>query len=180
MRFTLVIFLLLFSGSCFSDAIRMGFGVGRGNVDVSSRFNGGDNYADDVSLSASAYLGYILNNNIVIDLVYGEMSDDIYFGVFEDIHLDTYEALLGYRFNFEKFYLEPKLGYAKWDFELEESDFLNSGSEQKIKESGSDPLVALVAGYRFTSVFGMSMSYKYLDFEYGNADSVHLGFDFEF
>ena len=180
MRFALVIFLLLFSGSCFSDAIRMGFGVGRGDVDVSAGFNGDNNYTEDGSLSASVYLGYILNNTIVVDLVYGEMTNDILLGAADNIHLDTYEALLGYRFYFEKFYLEPKLGYAKWNFELEEGTFLNSGPEEKIKESGSDPLVALVAGYRFTSVFNMSMSYKYLDFEYGDADFVHLGFNFEF
>lgn len=180
MKFTFVIFLLLFSSSCFSDAIRMGFGAGGGGVDVSSGFNGDDNYAASGSISTSLYLGYMLNNAIVIDLAYGEITDDIVLGAVDNIHFKTYEALLGYRFYFEKFYLEPKLGYAKWNVELEEGAFLNSGPEQKIEESGSDPLVALVAGYKFLPVFGMSISYKYIDFGYGSADSVYLGFDFEF
>ncbi len=180
MKYKLALVSLLFCSSCLSDEFRLGFGVGRGNVDLSSGavFNGYDATGDAVS--GVLYGGYLFDNGILIDLQYGSMTDDVLFGSFDSVHLDTYEVLVGYRFEYNSFYFEPKVGYAKWDLDLQEGAFLHPGPEGKTNIDGSDPLATLAVGYSFSSVFGMSLSYKYQDLEHASADSYYLNFDFKF
>lgn len=159
---------------------RLSLGIGEGDIDLSSAFAFEGNYAGDNALATSIYGGYAGDNNLLIDIGLSTITDDLLAGANDNLHLDTYELLVGYLYQNGGFYLEPKLGLAHWKLELEEGQLFHPGAEEKRKNSGTDPLIMLTAGYRFGELFGMSVSYKYQDIENGKAQTMQLGFDFAF
>ena len=179
MKYLLAVISLLLSCNGFSENFRLGVGAGQGDVSLSSALNESGNYAGDKLISAFIYAGYVFENGFLIDVQYNSLTDDILAGANDNLHLNSFDVLVGYRFISDKLYIEPKIGFSSWDLELEEGAFLNPGPEQKSEASGSDPLLSFSVGYNFSPSFGMSLQYKYLDIEDGNADSLSLVFDFQ-
>lgn len=174
----IVICLLLsaLSFKSFAD-VRLAVDVGVASVD----FSKGDTFLGNSSVdafSAAGYVGYVTQNQLILDIGISNQSNDILFGTLDNLRMTTYEVMAGYLLTYHRFYLEPKIGCAKWDINLTEGKFLNPGEEQKVKDSGYDPLAMLTIGYRFFDSFGFSVSYKYQDFAYGKAEWTVLGFDF--
>lgn len=46
-------------------------------------------------------------------------------------------------------------------------EWINLGTEYKFDESGGDSFFMLTVGLRLTRIFGLSLSCKYFDFDYG-------------
>lgn len=178
MKRNLAIALLLMSSCCLSQEVRFGFEVGEADVNLDSDIQFIDG-TDDYTMSIGAHVGYLDRSRVLVDLDYNSMNDISIFGASDHFSLSTTALLFGYQIKLNDFYLEPKIGYARWQLELREGALFNPGPEEEYNFDGADPLAAFTAGYRFNDLFGMSLSYKYLDFERGHANSYALRFDFK-
>lgn len=180
MKYKLALISLLFSTHCLSEGVRLGFAVGKSDVDLEPNIYDSDHYSVDEPTSILLYAGYLFENGVILDFAHNSLTDDILFGALDNIRLDSSEVLIGYKFKHHDFYFEPKLGYARWNLRLKEGELFNPGPELESKDSGSDPLLALTAGISISSSFGMSLSYRYQDFEIGDVATYDLGFDLQF
>jgi hypothetical protein len=68
------------------------------------------------------------------------------------------QVFIGYRINYNKVYIETKVGYPKWELTIKEGVFTDSDEKRKYQDSGHHPMVMLTAGYMFGSYFGISLS----------------------
>lgn len=105
-------------------------------------------------------------------------SNDFTLGGADNATLDALSFVAGYVFEYDKFYIAPKIGYSRWEVQLTEGRLLSPGEEKDISNDGYDVIFLVDAGYRFNKLFGMSLTYKNLDFDYGTANSYILNFDF--
>lgn len=173
--------ILLVLLSAYSNAgIRISAGAGEGSVDFSDEPTYEANISDKGRLALASYVGYETSNLLIFDVGLGVLTNLSDFGFGDTVHFKTFEALIGYRINCNKVYIEPKLGFSKWKLTLEEAAFTSSDEETKYQDSGHDPMAMLTAGYMFAGHVGISLSYKYQDYPHGNGQSTLLGFDFKF
>ena len=180
MKPKIALLLAALTGNVYADEIRLGLSTGHGDIKLSDKFSTRDSYAGEGALSGSIYVGYIFDDKYVVDLAYSSTGDDLFIGLVDNVHIDSYDLQFGYRFNFDKIYIEPKLGLSRWDLKLEEGFLLNPGPEEVAEDSGTDVFYSLASGYNFNNGFGLSLSYKHFEFEHGKTTSVQLGADFKF
>lgn len=180
MKLKIALVLIALTGNANANEIRMGLATGQGDIKLSNKFNTEDSIAGEAGLSGSIYLGYMFEDKYIVDLMYSSTGDDLFVGLFDNVHIDSISLQFGYRANFDKFYLEPRVGLAQWDLKLEEGFFLNPGREQVSEDEGTDVVLALAAGYNFTPLFGLSLSYTHFEFEHGKSTSLMMGADFKF
>lgn len=178
------IFFLLISICTFSYAgnTRLNINIGKGDINLSQDFQFEDSGVGKDSLAYAVYFGYVTDNNLIFDVGINKVTDDFPFllGLTDNLHFDSYEAMFGYQFRYGHAYVEPKLGYSNWKINLDEGWLLNPGAEESIKDNGSDIFFMATAGYRFVKTFGLSVSYKYQDFDHGKTKSILIGFDLAF
>lgn len=189
MRFVVLVSILLWGSSvAYAGDTRLSFGFGRSEIDLDSIVfdvaGFGSAETGDPTLATMAFFGYAFDSNLVIDLGYTSITTDTFIGElipFSDLtdalHYDSFDLLIGYLYKNGGLYVEPKVGFAKWDIELDEATFLANGPLGKWKQSGFDPQFMLTVGVRFVELFGMSVSYRYVDFSEGDVATVSLGFD---
>jgi len=123
---------------------------------------------------------YIFDSNFMISLHSGNGTDNVIFGAADNTSLYTLDFFTGYVFQKDKLYITPKVGYSNWRIRLREGEFLSSGEEKVSENDGYDFTIGLDAGYKFTDLFGMSISYHHLNFDYGEYNSYLVNFDFFF
>jgi hypothetical protein len=173
------ILLVLFSS--YSNAgIRVSAEAGEGRVDFSDAPTYETNFSGKGGFALASYIGYETDEMFIFDVGLGVLTNLSHFGFGDMVDFSTVEVLIGYRINYNKVYIEPKVGYSKWELTIKEGVFTSSDEQRKYQDSGHDPMVMLTAGYMFGSHFGISLSYKYQDYSHGDAQSTLLGFDFKF
>jgi hypothetical protein len=160
--------------------VRFSFAIGKSDIELSDSYEFEDNSAGDDAIYIDIHVGYVTDYILIIDLGFSTINDNYFFGAADNIRFESLEALLGYLFKHDRLYIEPKIGFAQWELELEEDRIFNSGPEEKREDNGSDIFFMLTAGVRFTGVYGVSLSYKYQDFDHRQVKSLLLGFDSEF
>jgi hypothetical protein len=173
------ILLVIFSSYSNAD-IRISAEAGKGRVDYSDGPTYETNVSGKGSFALASYIGYETNEMFIFDVGLGVLTNLSVFGFDDSSSFKTYEVLIGYRINYKKVYIEPKIGYSKWKLTIEEGSFTSSDEKRKYQDSGHDPMVMLTTGYMFGSHFGISVSYKYQDYSHGDAQSTLFGFDFKF
>lgn len=180
MKITAALVLLALSGNAYAKELRFGVSAGQGEISLSNKFSAHESYVGDSALSGSIYLGYIFEDKYIVDLVYSSTGDDLFIGFVDSVHIDSYGLQLGYRFNFDHLYLEPRIGLSTWELKFEEGFLLNPGPEEVSKADGTDLTYSVTAGYKLSDSFGLSLSYKYFEFEQGKSTSAMFGAYFEF
>ena len=182
MRIFVLLLLISVTTYGYAGDMRLNIGYGRGDIELSREFQFENGNAGKNSLAGVIYLGYITSSHVIFDLGVSKVTDDFPFLLSgtDNVHFDSYEALIGYQFRSGHIYIEPKLGYSKWKIDLEEGWIFNPGEEERRKGSGSDMFSMVTAGYRFGETFGLSLSYKHQEFDYGKVGSVLVGLDFAF
>lgn len=169
-----------FSFSAAADNIRLGGGIGDANIDLKQEYTFDD---PDVGKDAAAwgfYAGYAFSNNLFVEFGFEEVVDAVLFkNASDNVGLFSIDFSIGYTFNTNNgFYIEPKLGYSDWTLESKEGALFNPGPEETKEIEGRDIFGELAIGYRFAKVFGMSVSYKRMNPNFGTYDSTRLNFDF--
>lgn len=180
MKIAAALLLLILTSNVYANEMRFGISTGEGEISLSDAFNTEGSYAGDVVASGSIFLGYIFEDKYIVDLIYTATGNDVFAGLFDNIQMDSHELQFGYRFNFDKAYLEPRVGLTSWDIKLEEGFAFNPGPEQVSRDDGIDLTYAITAGYKFGNYFGLSLSYKHFEFDHGTATSTVIGASFEF
>ncbi len=110
-----VIFLLLFiSCSSAADQFRLGFGLGKSDIDVDR--SAGVDFSDYSQYAGSIYfrVGYVLTNGLLFDLEQAHSSNDFWFGAGDNATLDSTNFFLGYKIKKEKYFFIPRIGYTNW------------------------------------------------------------------
>lgn len=174
-----VCFLSIFFCSYTLADFRMSAEVGEGSVDYSDTPAFEANVSDEGSFALASYIGYETDEMLIIDLGLGLLNNFSFFGFGDKGSFRSYEVLFGYRINYNRLYIEPKIGYSKWKLTLEEAALTSSDKNRKYQDSGHDALLTLTAGYMLGRHFGISVTYKYQDYSHGDAQSTLLGFDFK-
>jgi hypothetical protein len=178
-----VLFAILLG--CFASKLHAGnflldFQMGSGDIKIdagkglSIRTTGFD------TVGGSVYGGYRFDNNIFTRIGVGYQRSEDIFGIADSAKLTTYEALIGYSFNLENFFIRPQVGAAHWRLKLKEGIFLNPGDEERVEDSGEDYILLLDLGYAFTDRLGMRLSYKTIDSEIGRYSSSTVGLNLRF
>jgi hypothetical protein len=171
--------MFFFSAQACSE-VRFSFAIGESDIELSNDYEFEDNTAGDDASYTDIHVGYLTDYNLIFDLGFSSINDDYYFGADDNIRFESLEALLGYLFKYKRLYIEPKIGVARWELELEEGRLFNFWPEEKREDNGTDIFLMITAGVRFTDLFGISLSYKHQDFDHGEVKSLLFGFDFEF
>lgn len=175
MKTTLFIILLIIS-SCTHSNTRFTFGYGKGNVDISQDVEGTPLVLGD-SLGVDLSIGYGFSNGIITDIGISYLTDDFLFGASDNASLKSFELSTGYQFTKNKFYIEPMVGLAFWDINASEGALFNSGPEASLSDTGTDIFFSLAIGYKISSHYGVSISYKQLNFDDAKATSYFINFD---
>ena len=169
---------ILFRSYTLAD-FRMSAELGEGRVDYSDTATYEANVFDEDGFALASYIGYETDEMLIIDLGLGLMNNFSFFGFGDTGSFKSYEVLFGYRLNFNELYIEPKIGYSKWELTIEDAELTSSDNQSKYQDSGKDAMAKLTAGYMLGRHFGVSVTYKYQDYSHGYAQSVLLGFDFK-
>ncbi len=174
------VFLFIFSSTAFADSIR--FNVGGGEPDLDLNFVLPEEFSDGSghTYTVTASVGYLFSSNIFSDLEIEHSSNNLSFGGDDNISFNRVGTYLGYHFQKNKFYLDPKVGFAYWELRLKEGRFLNSGPEAKLNFYGSSFQSGLTAGYQANDLLGVGLSYRYIDFDQGHSHSYMVEFNFNF
>lgn len=172
--------LMLVSSFTNAEGFRFGIDFGRSDIqlDSSSDIDFSD-YSQTVGAFSSSF-GYQFNTGFLVEAGASSSSNDILFGANDNITLHSADLLVGYYAEKNRFYFEPKIALSYWDLHLKEGEFLSPGDETEINDNGLDPMLVLTAGYKISKRFGLSLSYRYIDIDYGDVDSYLFGLDFTY
>ncbi|WP_317931481.1 hypothetical protein [Halioxenophilus sp. WMMB6] len=71
---------------------------------------------------------------------------------------------------------------SRWDLEINggELSFFGSSALTRLDYDGSDITWALTAGYQIRRLFGLSLTYQFIDTDIGRYDAAQLDFNFRF
>jgi hypothetical protein len=125
-----VCILLVLLSSYSSADIRISAEAGEGSVDFSNAPTFETNVSGEGSFALASYIGYETDEMLIFDVGLGVLSNFSFFGFGDTGNFKTYEELIGYRFNYKRVYIEPKVGYAKWKLTIKEGAFTNSGEKR--------------------------------------------------
>lgn len=168
--------ILLAMASSYSCAdIRLSAGLGGGNVEFENAgtFQSTDATSDNFALALS--LAYETEQQLVFAMGLDVLTNLSVFGFEDGVHFKTVDAGMAYRFSYKQFFFEPSLAYSKWRLRLQEAAFGHNEPKQKFDDSGYDPSVKLTAGLRLGDHFDLAISYKYMEYDYGDVQSTLLG-----
>lgn len=177
--------LFFFCSVAHAGDVRLGFAVGDDNYQYKAREGVEESALIELDedtphmFIGAGRLGYQFDSNFSVDL-YRSVSDVAwnFFGLADTVRLEKTELLIGYYLPKGNFYLEPKIGVSHWNLVVEEGQ--QSGPEERFVENGYEATAGLTGGYRFNDTFGISLSYKYLNFDFGISHAYTFGWDFWF
>lgn len=165
--------------ACAEGNIRLGGGLGDADIDLKEQFLFDDTEVGKNSKAYNFYAGYGFENNVFVDLaIESAASDVILINLSDNLSYFSLDFSVGYTFNFDKIYFEPAVGYSSWLVESEEGAFLNSGPEEKKEIDGNDLFGELTLGYRLSGSMGLSLTYKFMDADFGEYDLTSLNLNF--
>jgi hypothetical protein len=154
--------------------------IGSGKVRLDSSVGGSIRTREFDTVGGSIYGGYIFDNKMFTKIGFGRQTSEDLFGIADTAELKTYEALVGYSIDFNRFFIRPQIGATHWRLKFEEGFFLNPGDEESVKKSGDDLLLLVDVGYSFTDRIGMRLSYKTIKSDIGRYSSSTVGLNIRF
>jgi hypothetical protein len=177
-----VTFLLLMTVAGYSHAgnFLLNAQIGSGKVRLNSSVSDSIRTTEFDTVGGSIYGGYIFDNKLFTKVGFGRQTSEDLFGISDTAVLKTYEALVGYSIDFNRFYVRPQIGAGHWRLNFDEGFFLNPGDEESIKKSGDDLLLLMDVGYDFTDRIGMRLSYKTIKSDIGRYSSSTVGLNIRF
>lgn len=154
--------------------------VGKTNLGIDSDYRIGVERTSFDAGTLSLMGGYRFSNGFLVEAGYVTYATFEFFNAFDEYELGEWQAAVGYSYELGRWRFVAKAGYAFWQLDSEEGDFLNPGDEDESHADGSDPVATLAIEKFFSSIFGMSLAYQKSDRDFGNTESFMLGFNFAF
>jgi hypothetical protein len=172
--------LAIFSVNSYAGNFLLDVQIGSGDIKIDASEGGSIRTRSFDTVGGSIYGGYMFDNNIFTKVGFGRQSSDDIFGISDSATVKTYEALVGYAFDFDRFFLRPQVGVAHWRLEFKEGIFFNPGDEERINKSGDELVLLVDAGYTFTERLGLRLSHKIIRSDVGRYSASTVGLNIRF
>lgn len=178
--FLATVFACSISANALAGSVMLDINAGIASAEISDADVYGNTAGDHDGVSWNAYVGYQFDAGLYSELGVGHYSADLLEGLLDTVDIKTVEAVVGYTFKWNSFFLRPAAGVTHWDVSVEEGDFFGAGSGFSAEEDGVDASLSIAAGYKFNDTFGVSLGYWMLDVPFGSLDATYLALNFNF
>ena len=180
MRHILLTYLFVFSmcSSAQNFGVFTGINIGQTMLDLNENFEGEPESLGALGVGLS--VGYMSDFQFITQLGATSLKNFSLFGAADRYDLRHIDILVGYQARWKKLSFTPKIGYANWELNSKEGQFLNPGREEERKQSGNDFLWGASLDYLVNNKFALSLSYKNIDTDFVDYDLSHIEFLFNF
>ncbi|MFL0805464.1 MAG: porin family protein [Agarilytica sp.] len=153
--------------------------LGRGAVEFTDDYLIEEFDGDEDFSSTNVVAGYNLDSNVLFTVNFNPAKGDKFSSLDDRYEFYQLGIAVGYKIELsDRFSLTPSLGYARWEVDAREGQFLNPGPEESVEKQGGDVFGRLEVGFRLNGLLGFNWSYVTADYDFGKIQSHHFGVKF--